>query len=151
MQPIRKAERLVRAFEDTSSAVRGLPLPNQDKVWNRVRSVGPDELLQFDRTLVGETGALAGDLAVVFALDEIDIAARDLLRARVGGERGPLVSRPPVPRPRRRSRAAAASRRAMLPSPSSRGPSSTPKSTLTSRAGATAATAVKLRAMRTSP
>src|ERR1019366_8652745 len=51
MQPIRKAERLVRAFEDTSSAVRGLPLPNQDKVWNRVRSVGPDELLQFDRTL----------------------------------------------------------------------------------------------------
>jgi hypothetical protein len=72
MEPIRKAERLVRAIDDTSTAVRGLPLLNQDKVWNRVRSVGLDELLQFDWTLVGEADALVTDLAGVLALDELD-------------------------------------------------------------------------------
>ena len=72
MEPIRKAERLVRAIDDTSTAVRGLPLLNQDKVWNRVRSVGLDELLQFDWTLVGEADALVTDLASVLALDELD-------------------------------------------------------------------------------
>jgi hypothetical protein len=45
--------------------------------------------------------------------------------------------------------AAAASRRVMLPSPSSLLPSSTPNRTLTSRAGATALTAVKLSAIST--
>jgi hypothetical protein len=74
MEPIRRAERLVRAIDDTSTAVRGLPLLNQDKVWNRVRSVGLDELLQFDWTLVGEADALVTDLAGVFALDELDVA-----------------------------------------------------------------------------
>jgi hypothetical protein len=75
MEPIRRAERLVRAIDDTSTAVRGLPVLNQDKVWNRVRSVGLDELLQFDWTLVGEADALVADLAGVLALDELDVAA----------------------------------------------------------------------------
>jgi hypothetical protein len=77
MEPIRKAERLVRAIEDTSSAVRGLPLLNQDRVWDRVRRVGLDELMQFDWTLVGEADALVVALAGAFALDEVDVAAHE--------------------------------------------------------------------------
>jgi hypothetical protein len=72
MEPIRRAERLVKAIEDTSGAVRGLPLLNQDKVWNRVRRVGLDELLQFDWTLVGEADGLVQDLADAFALDDVN-------------------------------------------------------------------------------
>ncbi len=74
MEPIRKAERLVRAIEDTTSAVRGLPVLNQDRVWERVRQVGLEELLHFDWTLVVEADGLSGDLAAVFALDEVDAA-----------------------------------------------------------------------------
>jgi hypothetical protein len=77
MEPVRKAERLVRAIEDTSSAVRGLPLLNQDRVWDRVRRTGLDELLQFDWTLVGEADALAADAQRVLALDELDFAAAE--------------------------------------------------------------------------
>jgi hypothetical protein len=77
MDPIRRAERLIRAIEDASVAVRGLPVLNQDKVWDRVRQVGLDELLQFDWTLVGEADALAGDLGRAGALDEIDVAAQE--------------------------------------------------------------------------
>lgn len=75
MEPIRRAERLVRAMEEASVAVRGLPLLNQDKVWDRVRHVGLDELMQFDWTLVGEADGLAQDLSDVLALDEVDVAA----------------------------------------------------------------------------
>jgi hypothetical protein len=31
MEPIRRAERLIRAIEDASAAVRGLPVLNQDR------------------------------------------------------------------------------------------------------------------------
>jgi hypothetical protein len=55
MEPIRRAERLVRSIDDLSATVRGLPVLNQDKVWDRVRQVGLGELLQFDWTLVGES------------------------------------------------------------------------------------------------
>ncbi len=77
MEPIRQAERLVRAIDDTSAAVRGLPVLNQDKVWDRVRRVGLDELLQFDWTLVGESDALSETLGAVAALDEIDLPAQE--------------------------------------------------------------------------
>ncbi len=77
MEPIRRAERLVRAIEDVSVAVRGLPLLNQDKVWDRVRGAGLGELLQFDWTLVGESDALSTDLAGAFALDEADLAGAE--------------------------------------------------------------------------
>jgi len=71
MEPVRKGERLCRAIEDCSSAVRGLPVLNADKVWDRVRGVGLDELMQFDWALVGESDELAG----VAELDGVDAAA----------------------------------------------------------------------------
>jgi hypothetical protein len=77
MEPIRRAERLVAQIEDTSAMVRGLPLLNSDKVWNRVRSAGLDELLQFDWTLVGEADALATEAGRAAALDELDIPAQE--------------------------------------------------------------------------
>jgi hypothetical protein len=77
MEPIRRAERLVRAIEDASAAIRGLPVLNQDKVWDRVRSAGLDELLQFDWTMVVEADSLAADVQRVPALDELDGSALD--------------------------------------------------------------------------
>jgi hypothetical protein len=74
MEPIRRADRLIRAIDDASAAVRGLPLLNQDKVWDRVRDVGLDELLQFDWTLVGEADALAAALAEASDLAAVDAA-----------------------------------------------------------------------------
>jgi hypothetical protein len=77
MEPIRRAERLVKSIEDVSAAVRGLPLLNQDKVWDRVRNVGLDELMQFDWTLVGEAAAIASAVQATAALDELDVAAQE--------------------------------------------------------------------------
>jgi hypothetical protein len=73
MEPIRRAERLIRAIDDVAALVKGLPVLNQDKVWDRVRRVGLDDLLQFDWTLVGESDVLARDLDFVAALDELDV------------------------------------------------------------------------------
>jgi hypothetical protein len=77
MEPIRRAERLVRSIDELSAAVRGLPVLNQDRVWDRVRRVGLDELLQFDWTLVGESDALSRELGSVAVLDEIDVPAAE--------------------------------------------------------------------------
>jgi hypothetical protein len=77
MEPVRRAERLIRSIDDLATTVRGLPLLNQDKVWDRVRHVGLDELMQFDWTLVGESDALAVGLTDVMALDEVDVAATE--------------------------------------------------------------------------
>jgi hypothetical protein len=77
MEPIRRAERLIRAIDDLSATVRGLPVLNQDKVWDRVRRIGLGELLQFDWTLVGESDALAADLGSVTTLDRLDVPAAD--------------------------------------------------------------------------
>ena len=75
MQPVRNGERLCRAIEDVSSAVRGLPVLNADRVWDRVRGVGLEELMQFDWGLVGESDGLAADLAEIAELDAVDPAA----------------------------------------------------------------------------
>jgi hypothetical protein len=75
MEPLRRADRLIRAIDDASAAVRGLPLLNQDKVWDRVRGAGLDELLQFDWTLIGESEALSAALAAAAELDSIDVPA----------------------------------------------------------------------------
>jgi hypothetical protein len=83
MEPIRRAERLIRTIEDVSATVRGLPLLNQDKVWGRVRKVGLDELMQFDWTLVGESDALVTDLAGAVALDEVDVAGAETRLRRI--------------------------------------------------------------------
>ncbi len=73
MEPIRQAERLIRAIDDVATAVKGLPVLNTDKVWDRVRRAGLDELMQFDWTMVGESDVLARDLEQVTALDELDV------------------------------------------------------------------------------
>jgi hypothetical protein len=77
MEPIRRAERLIRSIDELSAAVRGLPVLNTDRVWDRVRRVGLDELLQFDWTLVGESDALSRDVGSVAVLDEIDVPAAE--------------------------------------------------------------------------
>jgi hypothetical protein len=74
MEPIRRAERLLRSLTDVSTLVNGLPLMNQDRVWDRVRRVGLDELMQFDWTLVGEADALATAVGDWTALDQVDVA-----------------------------------------------------------------------------
>jgi hypothetical protein len=78
MEPIRRAERLIRSIDDVATVVKGLPVLNQDKVWDRVRRVGLEELMQFDWTLVGESEVLARDLDLVAGLDELDVAAVEL-------------------------------------------------------------------------
>jgi hypothetical protein len=77
MEPIRRAERLGRTVEDVSTAVGGLPLLAQDRVWDRVRKVGLDELLQFDWTMVAEAEALAAAVTACGALDELDVATAE--------------------------------------------------------------------------
>jgi hypothetical protein len=73
MEPIRRAERLIRAIDDVAALVRGLPVLNTDKVWDRVRRVGLNDLLQFDWNLVGESDVFARDLSQVMVLNEVDI------------------------------------------------------------------------------
>ncbi len=75
MEPIRKAERLIRSIDDAAALVRGLPVLNSDKVWDRVRRVGLEDLLQFDWNLVGESDALARDLSAVAVLSGADVPA----------------------------------------------------------------------------
>ena len=75
MEPVRNGERLCRTIEEASAAVRGLPVLNADKVWDRVRGVGLDELMQFDWALVAESDGLATDLADCTELDAVDAAA----------------------------------------------------------------------------
>jgi hypothetical protein len=90
MEPIRRAERLGRTIEDLSTAVGGLPLMSQDRVWDRVRKVGLDELLQFDWTMVGESDALAQDITQCGALDQIDIESA---QERIGRLREAMADR----------------------------------------------------------
>jgi hypothetical protein len=72
LEPIRKAERLLAALADVATRIRGLPLLNADKVWDRHRPGGLAELLQFDWALVGESEQLRAGLAGATALDGID-------------------------------------------------------------------------------
>jgi hypothetical protein len=75
MEPIRRAERLIRTIDEAATVVKGLPVLNHDKVWDRVRRIGIEDLLQFDWTLVGESDVLASDLDQVTELDQIDVSA----------------------------------------------------------------------------
>jgi hypothetical protein len=77
MEPLRRADRLVRAIEDVSTDIRGLPVLSQDKVWDRVRSMGLQELLQFDWTLVCESDALAEAVTRAADLAALDGPAMD--------------------------------------------------------------------------
>jgi hypothetical protein len=79
MAPLRQADRLGREIDSAAVAVRGLPLLPEDKVWDRVRRGGLDELMQFDWTLVGEADELAALLssaADLAAVDQPDVQQR---------------------------------------------------------------------------
>ena len=75
MAPLRQADRLGREIDTAATAVRGLPLLPEDKVWERVRRGGLDELMQFDWSLVGEADELAALLATAPDLAAIDQTA----------------------------------------------------------------------------
>jgi hypothetical protein len=77
MEPIRRAERLIRVIDDAAAVVKGLPVLNQDLVWKRVRRTGLNDLLQFDWNLVGESDGLASDLAQVLELDQLDVPGNE--------------------------------------------------------------------------
>lgn len=81
MVPVRAAESLLKRIEGVATLVRGLPVLNVDKVWEKARSVGLGELLQFDWGLVAESEALSGEVAAYLALDTLDRAA---IEARLG-------------------------------------------------------------------
>jgi len=79
MAPLRQAERLGKDIDSAATAVRGLPLLPEDKVWDRVRRGGLDELLQFDWALVCEADELAALLASardLSAVDQADVQQR---------------------------------------------------------------------------
>jgi hypothetical protein len=75
MEPLRRADRISRSIEDAATEIRGLPLLSPDKVWDRVRGMGTEDLLQFDWTLVGEADSLADTLAGAADLAAVDTAA----------------------------------------------------------------------------
>jgi hypothetical protein len=83
MAPLRQAEKLGRDIDTMATAVRGLPLLPEDKIWDRVRSGGLDELLQFDWALVGEANELAGLLAAAPDLAAVDQPAAQQLLTRL--------------------------------------------------------------------
>jgi hypothetical protein len=75
LAPLRQADQLGRDIDSVAVAVRGLPLLPEDKVWDRVRRGGLDELMQFDWALVGEADELAASLASAPDLAAVDQAA----------------------------------------------------------------------------
>jgi hypothetical protein len=74
MAPLRQADRLGKDIDTVSTSVRGLPLLPEDRVWERVRGAGLEELLQFDWGLVSESDELAGLLAGASDLAAVDHA-----------------------------------------------------------------------------
>ncbi len=90
MAPLRQAEQLGREIEAVATAVRGLPLLPEDKVWQRVGRGGLDELLQFDWALVGEADELAADLGAATELTAVDPGA---VRQRLGALTGAVADR----------------------------------------------------------
>ncbi len=81
MAPLRQADKLGRDIDGAAVAVRGLPLLAEDKVWDRVRRGGLDELMQFDWALVGEADELAALLSSAVDLAAVDQpAVRQRLR-----------------------------------------------------------------------
>ena len=74
MAPLRQSDRIGKDIDNVATAVRGLPLLPEDKVWDRVRRGDLDELLQFDWALVGEADELAALLTAAPDLAAIDQA-----------------------------------------------------------------------------
>jgi len=83
MEPLRKADRLVRDLGDIAMVVRGLPLLNPDKTWNRVRAVELTELVQFDWAMVCEADALAAEVCEALTLDMVKFPLVDARISRI--------------------------------------------------------------------
>jgi hypothetical protein len=82
MAPLRQADRLGKDIDAVCTAVRGLPLLPEDRVWQRVRAAGLHELLQFDWGLVSESDELAAQLAAAADLAAVNHAgAKQRLRS----------------------------------------------------------------------
>jgi hypothetical protein len=77
MAPLRQADRLGKDIDAVSTSVRGLPLLPEDRVWERVRRAGLDELLQFDWGLISEADELAALLAGASDLASVDQAGAE--------------------------------------------------------------------------
>ena len=75
MAPLRQADQLGRDIDSAATAVRGLPLLPADKVWDRVRRGGLEELMQFDWALVAEADELSAVLSAASDLAEVDQSA----------------------------------------------------------------------------
>jgi hypothetical protein len=75
MVPLRQADRLGRDVDEMATTIRGLPLLPEDKVWDRVRRGGLEDLLQFDWTLVGEAQGLAFVISEAPDLATVDAGA----------------------------------------------------------------------------
>jgi hypothetical protein len=81
MAPLRQGDRLGKDIDAVSTAVRGLPLLPEDRVWERVRRAGLDELLQFDWGLISAADELAVLLAGASDLASVDhVGAQQRLR-----------------------------------------------------------------------
>ena len=95
MAPLRQADRLGKDIDAVSTAVRGLPLLPEDKVWERVRRVGLDELLQFDWGLISDADELAALLAAASDLAAVDHAGANAAAAQADRDhrRPPQVRR----------------------------------------------------------
>jgi hypothetical protein len=75
MVPLRQADRLGRDVDEMATTIRGLPLLPEDKVWDRVRRGGLEDLLQFDWTLVGEAQEVASVISEAPDLATVDAGA----------------------------------------------------------------------------
>src|ERR1700691_42695 len=75
MAPLRQADRLGRDVDDMATTIRGLTLLPEDKVWDRVRRGGLEDLLQFDWTLVGEAPEIASVISEAPDLATVDAGA----------------------------------------------------------------------------
>ena len=81
LAPMEEAGRRRRELEDASARIRGLSVPNQDWVWERLRQETDtlDLLLQFDWLLVTQSESVSKRVAVLSAdqLDQVDWSAVD--------------------------------------------------------------------------
>jgi hypothetical protein len=88
--PIKLAERVLTQIESTATQIAGLPVLNVDKVWAKARTVGLQDLLQFDWGLVLESEEFSAEVAAVTSLKDLD---RDAVEARLARMDGIIAER----------------------------------------------------------
>jgi hypothetical protein len=53
LEPARRAEALAKKLTECAERIRGVPFPDPDRLWRRLRRGGSVSLLEYDRLLVG--------------------------------------------------------------------------------------------------